>query len=193
VAEINNRSLKFAVLEVLASTRHAHRFTLLGRGSDKGALEHHLGVRFEPSDRQLADFGFQELIAAGLIRSTYEDTVDPGSWVEITADGRRALERRQLDDLDAALGAISPALVELRDGAWAAVTSRRPDSLRQASHSARELIDRVLKGGAPDELVRRTAGFQEDSSSFGHYPPTSHPFPHAEESRLSIGIRFDRG
>ena len=40
-----------------------------------------------------------------------------------------------------------------------------PDSLRQAAHSARELIDQVLKDGVSDEEIRSQPGFQPDLSS----------------------------
>ena len=82
-----------------------------------------------------------------------------------TDAGRNALQRGTLDDLDAALSAINPHLVEIRRGAWAALSSGQPDSLRQAAHSGRELIDQTLKGGASDAEVRAQPGFVPDSSS----------------------------
>ena len=163
--DLTVRTLKFAILRALAGTRHQHKFNLLGKGSDQGDLERQLGIRFERAERHLADIAFRELETAELIRPTYDDLISPGLWVEITDAGRHALERQALDPLDEALHRISPNLVELRAGAWAAVTSARTDSLRQASHSARELIDQALKEGAPDEAVRRMPGFSEDKDS----------------------------
>ncbi len=162
---MNVRAAKFEILATLASVRHAHKFTLIGRGSDQGDLERRLGVTFAPDDRECADVAFQELRAAGLIRCTYSDLVDPEAWVAITNLGRSALEERCLDALDKALLAISATLVELRDGAWAAIASARPDSLRQAAHSARELVDQTLKSGAPDDVVRSMPGYKPDASS----------------------------
>lgn len=162
---MNVRAAKFEILSALASMRHAHKFTLIGRGSDRGDLERRLNVTFGPEDRERADIALEELRAAGLIRCTYSDLVDPEAWVAITDSGRVALERRCLDPLDQALFSISPTLVELRDGAWAAIASARPDSLRQAAHSARELVDQALKSGAPDDVIRSMPGFKPDASS----------------------------
>ncbi|MBI3779833.1 MAG: hypothetical protein HY278_02050 [candidate division NC10 bacterium] len=163
--DITVRSLKFAIMEALASTRKSHKFNLIGRASLQGDLERRLRTVFEPAHREMADIAFQELKSASLIRSTYDDLIDPDSWVEITEAGRIALARRSLDALDEALAKISPTLVELRDGAWSAVASGRPDSLRQASHSARELIDQTLKEGVPDGAVRHMPGFIDDPNS----------------------------
>jgi hypothetical protein len=138
---------------------------LIGRGSLQGDLERHLDVRFRSQHRELVDRAFEQLKADGLIRSTYDDLVDPESWVEITAAGRQALQRQCFDELDQALSRINPVLVELRDGAWSAVISNRPDSLRQASHSARELIAQALKDGAPDDVVKGMEGFVPDPTS----------------------------
>lgn len=159
------RSLKFTILTALSTVRHQHKFNLLGKSSDPGDIERQLGIRFETGERHMAAVAFNELEAAGLIQPTYDDLISPGAWVEITASGRNALQRRVLDSLDDALGKISPELVEMRAGAWSAVTSAHPDSLRQASHSARELIDQTLKEGAPDGAVRSMPGFSEDTGS----------------------------
>ena len=165
MAEHSIRSLKLALLEMLTSVPKAHKTNLIGRVYQPGDLEHHLKVTFEPLDRQLADRAFEQLKADGEIRSTYDDISDPESWVQITDSGRKALKRRCLDELDLVLAQIQPTLIELREGAWSAVASNRPDSLRQASHSARELIDQTLKEGAPDERVKQMAGFVPDPSS----------------------------
>lgn len=159
MANFSIRQLKFAVLEVLAD-RKGHRYNLLGgRGNQPGALEHRLSATFDSGDRQLADAAFTELLHAQLIQPTYDDLVEPGNWLVITEAGREALKRHALDDLDVALKAISPELVEQRDGAWSAIASARPDALRQAAHSARELLVQTLKLAAPDSEVRAQAGF----------------------------------
>ena len=165
VEDLNLVSLKFAILKILASVRHEHKYNLLGKSNAQDDLERQLGIRFEPEQRHMADVAFQELETADLIRPTYDDLISPGLWIAITDAGRIALDRGVLDSLDEALQKISPALVELRAGAWAAVVSGRPDSLRQASHSARELIDQTLKTGAPDAAVLAMPGFSADTSS----------------------------
>src|SRR5437868_5441414 len=103
--------------------------------------------------------------SAGFIEPTYSDIVAPEDWVVITDSGRDALKRGALDDLDDVLQRINPYLVQVRRGAWAALGAAHPDSLRQAAHSARELIDQVLKEGAPDEEIRRETGFRPDPGS----------------------------
>lgn len=163
--DVTIRSLKFSILEALSSGRHQHKFNLIGKGYGPGSLESALKVTFDPVQRHMAVVAFDELRAAGFIRPTYSDLVDPEAWVEITDSGRRAHERKVLDALDHALLRIGSNLVDLRDGAWAAVAASRPDSLRQAAHSARELIDQALKTGAPDEAVRAMPGFTADASS----------------------------
>jgi hypothetical protein len=88
----------------------------------------------------------------------------PEQWCVITERGQRARESRFLDDLDEALARIDPSLVEMRDGAWSALHSGTPDSIRQAAHSARELIEHT-RGGAPDDEVGRQPWYTPDASS----------------------------
>lgn len=159
------RSMKFTILKALSANSKQHKINLIGRPYQQGGLEYHLNRRFQTEDRVQADRAFEELKADGLIRPTYDDIVDPENWVEITEAGHQAIERHALDDLDSALQRISPHLVELRDGAWAAIASRRPDAIRQAAHSGRELIDQTLRIGAPDEEVKAQPGFTPDLSS----------------------------
>lgn len=159
------RSIKIALLEVLNSSATAHKMNLIGRGSSQGDVERSHGITFDNEHRHLADRAFEQLKSEGLIRSTYRDLIDPESWVEITDSGRAALKRKCIDELDGALSKISPHLLELREGAWAALASNQTDTLRQASHSARELLDQTLKEGAPDAAVTQMAGFVHDPKS----------------------------
>ena len=138
---------------------------LIGRGNVQGDIERMLNVQFDGGQRYLVDQAFEQLKSAGLIRPTYTDLIDPVSWVEITDPGRDALARKCLDDLDAALYRVGAHLVEVREGAWSALASGNPDSLRQASHSARELIDQTLKEGAPDAMIRHMPNFAADPTS----------------------------
>jgi hypothetical protein len=159
--------LKMAILKLfaVAPVHGGHKFNLLGRGSLRGGLETALGITFTKDERALAAQAFEQLKKNGLIRSTLSDLVDPENWCEITVAGRQALERSVLDELDNAFTAINPHLVEIRRGAWAAVASNQPDSLRQAAHSGRELIDQVLKEGAPDTEIIAQSGFTPDPNS----------------------------
>jgi len=159
------RKLKLAILETLGSGDKISKFNLIGRGTNPGNLERYLGITLKPEERALADQAFGELKTDGLILATYDDLINPADWVRITNAGQNALTRKCLDDLDHVLDQISPTLVELRAGAWSAVLSRQPDSLRQAAHSGRELIDQTLKLGAPDDVVREAEGFVPDRKS----------------------------
>jgi DNA-binding PadR family transcriptional regulator len=154
-----------AILEVLSRDGKGHKFNLLGRPHQSGRLEHFFGIRFNHEDRVWAGRAFDDLKRDDLIEPTYTDIADPENWVQITELGKEALARRALDDLDRALNEIDPRLVELRAGAWAAVQSAQPDTLRQAAHSGRELINQTLKILAPDEEVREGPGFERDGSS----------------------------
>jgi hypothetical protein len=159
------RTLKLAILEALTSGNKQHKFNLIGRGSSPGSLEQGLGLTMGSEERVLAAQAFEKLKTDGLVQATYDDLIDPEAWVRINDAGRNALARKCLDDLDYALSQISDTLVELRAGAWSAVLSRQPDSLRQAAHSGRELIDQTLKIGAPDDVVKMAKGFVHDENS----------------------------
>ena len=80
--------------------------------------------------------------------------------MEITELGRQALESRALDDLDRKL--VEPDLIEIRHGVWAALNSGHLDSQRQAAHSARELITKVLHKLAPNDEVKSSPDFKPD-------------------------------
>lgn len=159
------RGMELAILRVLSKTNKEHKMNLIGRPYQRGSLELSLDTTFDPETRELADRAFESLKARSLIRPTYGDLINPELWVEITSSGREALERGALDQLDSVLLKISPHLVEVRAGAWEAVSSGRADSLRQAAHSGRELMDQVLKEGAPAEILKNEPGFVPDNSS----------------------------
>ena len=159
------RGMELAILRVLSKTNKEHKINLIGRPYQRGSLELSLDTTFDADTRQLANRAFEALKEKSFIRPTYGDLISPELWVEITSSGREALDRGALDPLDSALLKISPHLVELRAGAWEAVSSGRADSLRQAAHSGRELIDQVLKEGASDEIIKNDPDFVADNSS----------------------------
>jgi hypothetical protein len=157
--------LELEILATLMPGEQKHKMNLLGRPHQPGQLEHSLGRTFSNEERELADRAFEALRARGLISPTYADIANPTSWVKITAAGRKAHDSGALNALDRALHTISPTLVEIRAGAWEAVYTNRPDALRQAAHSGRELIDQTLKEGAPDSEVKAKRWYQHDTSS----------------------------
>lgn len=139
--------------------------TIIGKSFHSGELERHFGIGVNKDLRFIADQAFEELKNDGMIKPTYNDISDPESWFEITEKGVNALERKILDDLDDVLMNIDPHLVEIRDGAWSAVTSNTPDALRQAAHSGRELIEQTLRIAAPNEEIENQDWYTPDSSS----------------------------
>lgn len=165
--EVTLRELKLAILELASCANNVHKVNLIGRPYQAGSLESHLSCEFDGDDRARAGQAFDQLRMDGLLRPTYADLADPENWVEITPQGKEALRLRACDSLDRALAEISPHLVEIRAGARAAASSGRPDALRQAAHSGRELIDQILKEGAPDEQVQASPWFQREHNVKG--------------------------
>lgn len=161
------RQLKFAILEALMHSQknYAHTMSIIGRSYSKGEMEHILDTTFTDDERALAGKAFNILKNDLYITPTYEDVGDPMNWVRITSKGREALKLNALDDLDLLLRMINPNLIELREGAWLAILSNDTDSSRQASHSARELIDQVIKESIPDKVVKSDPNFTKDKSS----------------------------
>ena len=151
------RELKRAILSLLNKERQGslHKTNMLGRPYQPGALEHALGTTFSVEDRVQADQAFEDLKRNGYIRPTCADTTDPEKWVEITGQGAAFLARDLKDDIDLGLEAIAAHLVELRQGMWDAIERTSPDAPRQAAHSARELIDQVLKSPPPECKTRK--------------------------------------
>jgi hypothetical protein len=128
-------------------------------------MEHRLGVTFDEPMRQQALRELDQLERDGLVAPTFQDLIAPRDWLTITTRGKNALENKTLDPLDEALAAISPNLLDVRSGACSAVASSEPDAMRQAAHSARELIDQTLKLGAPDQKVKNEPWYSPDGTS----------------------------
>lgn len=148
----NLRELKEAILRTLAPASRtvkpkAHKMNLIGREFQRGELEVILHITFSPEDRTLAAKAFDELKRDGYIQPTYDDLVDPENWVVITDSGLEFLRRELKDNINLELEKIGLHLVDLRRGMWDAIARTSPDAPRQAAHSARELIDQVLKEG----------------------------------------------
>jgi DNA-binding PadR family transcriptional regulator len=167
MASLGPEELKLALLKVLSSKplRQQHRNDIIGRPSSRGEIERSLNRVLDPVERVLAGKMLRELEEAGLARPTYRDLSDPENWIEITDAGAAALEAGVLDRLDGVLNSIDRQLLEIRRGAWSALRAGRPDSLRQAAHSGRELMEQVLKATAPDGEVKDEPGFRADPGS----------------------------
>jgi len=153
---LTKRALQFFILEIATTyPNRFNKFNTLGKPYSPGDIERKIDRELTIPERNMAARAFDDLVARELLQSDYADMVSPENWVTLTDLGRRALQRRALDSLDEALQAISPKLVELRDGMWEGLASNRTNSLQQSANSARELIDQTLKTGAPAELKTR--------------------------------------
>lgn len=167
--EINE--IKIAILEILNSRHYSssaagvmgvyyeakkNKYNLIGRrgSGNRGDVEYRLDTYFSDQDRVLASKAFEELKGDGYIESTLDDLVDPENWVIITELGIEKLKRGFVDEIDECLKTISPHLLEIRQGMWDAVKRNSPDSCRQAAHSARELVDQVLRIVVSDPKIK---------------------------------------
>jgi hypothetical protein len=162
------RKMKLAILERVAASQNQRdaKSNLVGRSAtDRGNLERALNLTFSEEQRGAVYLLVQELGAAGYLQPSFGQMGGGEDWVALTDAGRRAIERHALDELDEALLAIREELVEVREGMWAAFHSGRADSLRQAAHSARELIRQVIDALAPLDRVREATWFQRHEGS----------------------------
>lgn len=162
---LSDRELQFALLDFLRQHGRKHKRNTVGRSSQRGDLEYALCLEFDDATRAHADYAWERLQRADLIRSDYSSLSEPEQWVEITPAGSAALERHALDDLDVALAELAPTLVHTRDQAWAALDQPGEAAVAQAASSMCELIDQTLHAGAPDSEIRSAAWFQPDKSA----------------------------
>jgi Predicted pPIWI-associating nuclease len=159
--------IELEILRIVAqrSPQAVERSNLLGNATRLGEIELARGTSFTESDRERAYRAFDRMRDAGWLRPTRTDPTVPDNWVVITDAGRNALKHGTLDDLDVELEKLDAHLIEVRRGIWSALDSCQPHALAQAAHSARELVDQVLKAGAPDDRVKAAPDFQPDVSS----------------------------
>jgi DNA-binding PadR family transcriptional regulator len=176
----SNKDLGRAILEILdqssvGGVRKAHKMTIIGRGdAQPGMVEERMSIQFTANERARAAQTFEELKRNGYIQSTLDDLIDPENWVTITEAGTEYLRRDMRDHIDEKLSAVSPHLVELRKGMWDALARTSPDAARQAAHSARELIDQLLKEGTSAGLKTRKERFAHLMRNIGdHDDPLS--------------------
>jgi hypothetical protein len=153
----NTKAIQSAILSILDETalQKAHKFNLIGRPHQRGALEQRLGITFDSKIRMVAATVCDDLKTNGYIQPTFTDLADPENWIQITDAGRQFLQRGLRDHVDSCLAQISEHLIELRAGMRDSVTRTSPDAPRQAVNSARELIDQVLKEGTPGDCKTR--------------------------------------
>jgi len=159
------RGMMWALLDFHAKNGRQNKWNTLGRPHQSGNLEYFLDETFDLEQRAAFERTFDTLRNSGFLHSDLGDLADPANWVELSSKGKRAVELRALDALDEELSALSPRLVEIRDGAWTRIDSEDPDSLRQAADSGFELLSQVLKAAVDDEEVKNAAWFEPASDS----------------------------
>lgn len=163
-----SKRMKLFILERFSvmPNQAASRSNMVGRSrTDIGDLERTAQLTFTDDQRETAYRLINQLYDAGFLSRRHQEIGGGNDWVELNDAGRRALARGHLDDLDQALEEIQPDLVDRRDGMWFAFHSEGPDSLPQATASARELLNQVLHALAPDDRVVSMPGFVPDPSS----------------------------
>lgn len=172
--------IMLALLRIYAAaTRSLHIGNVLGAEHRSSDLERELGaVTFTLEERAQAMRCARELQDLSLIVPTYSDLSSPEEWRVITEEGRKALQRGALDDLDHALADLSPEFVNMRRGAWRASNSLAPDTVRQAAHSGRELVSQVLQRVSPDDDVRAQDWFTPNPGN-PHQMPRKARYRHA--------------
>lgn len=165
------------------ASRSSHIGNVIGAGHSVSELERALGeIEFSIEERAQAWQAAKELLDLSMVIPTYTDLSNPAEWRVITNAGRDALLRGALDDLDRVLINLSPEFVLMRRGAWRAATSSAADSLRQAAHSARELVSQVLHAVSPDEEIRGRSWFNPNPKKL-HEITRKNRFKNAIEKR----------
>lgn len=179
----SRREMMWATLDFHLKNGRQNKWNTLGRPFQPGNLELFLGEKFDAERRAAFERVFDALRKAGYLHSDLGDLADPGGWVELSKKGKRAVERRALDALDEELVALSPRLAEIRDGAWAALGSEEPDSLRQAADAGFELVSQALKAAVTDDAVKACTWYEP-------HPTAANGVTRDHRARLIMENRF---
>jgi len=120
-----------------------------------GKLEKHFNFTLSREGKNVLALVLRSLQEKGLIEAVFRDTQNSGNDLIITDEGKVALEKKVLDDLDEALISIdsSRSLVEKRYGAYDVVRQKNRDWESQAANSLVELIDGVLRTIVPKNEI----------------------------------------
>jgi hypothetical protein len=103
----------------------------------------------------------------GLIEAVFRDMVNSGKDLTITDKGRKALEKRVLDELDELLIGLNSDsdLINMRYGAYDAILNKQVDWQRQSAASLVELIDHTLRTIAPNDNVIAQSWYIAETTS----------------------------
>lgn len=96
----DKKTIKLAILKAVKNSSNGknHKFNILGRPSQSGALERELKGKLSDEDRAKALRYFGELVEADRLRPTMDDLKDPENWVTITNKGDDALSSQRFEE-----------------------------------------------------------------------------------------------
>lgn len=137
--------------------------------SGVGNFERHFNVTLTGAEKNRLALVLVDLQDRGLIEALFRDTMNAGNDLVITDKGRRALEKRVLDDLDELLRALNSDsdLIAKRYGAYDAVLNKQTDWQSQAANSLAELLDHTLRTIAPTDVVKTQSWYTESKAAGG--------------------------
>lgn len=163
---LSDRDLKFGILKCIKQSRTVNKDNLLRSVAGiPSHLEGYFHTEFDRSTNQRANLALASLERDGLIAPTLSDAVNPRDWMELTDAGERALGQHILDDLDEELIPLGSGVCADRDQMWSSFYSSGAKKNQAACHSARELIDHVLRSLAPVDSIKEQSWWVKDKNS----------------------------
>ncbi|MDP3987446.1 MAG: hypothetical protein Q8P81_04445 [Nanoarchaeota archaeon] len=143
------------------------RANVIGLEYQEGNFGLHHNRTLSNEERSMLDLVLKELQEKRLVQPVYRDIISRGEDLQITDKGRRALEKKVLDELDELLLGLNPEtnLINMRYGAYDAVLDAQTDWQRQAAASLVELIDHTLRIIAPNEKIVSKKWYKPEATS----------------------------
>jgi len=135
--------------------------------SGVGNLERHFNITLTSREKNILALALVDLQDKGLIEAVFRDTMNAGNDLVITDKGRRALEKRVLDELDELILTVNADLIAKRYGAYEAVLNKQADWQSQAANSLAELLDHTLRTIAPTDVVKAESWYTESKAPGG--------------------------
>lgn len=135
--------------------------------SGRGDLERHFNITLTNREKNILALSIGDLQEKGLIEAVFRDVINSGNDLIITDKGRKALEKRVLDELDELLLGLNSDsdLINMRYGAYDAILNKQTDWQRQSAASLVELIDHTLRTIAPNDKVVVQAWYIAETTS----------------------------
>lgn len=143
------------------------RANIIGLEYQEGNFGLHYNRTLSNEERSMLDLVLKELQEKRLVQPVYRDIISRGEDLQITDKGRRALEKKVLDELDELLLGLNSEvnLINMRYGAYDVVLDGQTDWQRQAATSLVELIDHTLRTIAPNEKIVSKEWYKPEATS----------------------------